>query len=186
MNAPRSARALRRRAGFTLVEVAVTIVIVGIGLTLVLQALNTATTQSGQTRNMKVARDLGLLTLGRISAGLYRDDLRDRFFGTFAEDGYAEFEFEVALGDEVFEEQPEGADPNRPFYDSWNDPNREDDDDDEEDEDASQPYEKVKVKVVFPKLREYKNYLILESWVPWEQVYGPEEEAEEGAGATPP
>ena len=34
------------------------------------------------------------------------------------------------------------------------------------------------MKVFFPKLRDYKNYLILESWIPWEQVYGPEEDEE--------
>ena len=65
---------------------------------LVLQALGTATTAAAQTRNMKLARDLGLLTLGRISAGLYQEEIRDRFFGTFGEEGYPEFEFEVALG----------------------------------------------------------------------------------------
>lgn len=181
MSAIRERRA-RARSGFTLVEIAVTIVIVGIGLTLVLQALNTATTQAGQTRNMKVARDLGLLTIGRISAGLYRDDIRDRFYGTFGEEGYPNFEFEVAMGDEVFDEQQDFDDPNRPYYDSWNDPNRLDDDEDEE---STQPYEKIKVKVFFPKLRDYKNYLILESWVPWEQVYGPDED-EEGTGENQP
>ena len=39
------------RAGFTLAEVMVTLVIVGIGLTLVLQGLNTAKLTAAQTRN---------------------------------------------------------------------------------------------------------------------------------------
>ena len=171
-------------AGFTLVEIAVTIVIVGIGLTLVLQALNTATTQAGQTRNMKLARDLGLLTLGQISAGLYQDDLRDRFFGTYGEEGYPGFEFEVALGEEIFEEMPDPDDPNRPYYDSWNDPDKLDDEEDE-DEEATQPYEKVKIKVTFPKLGDYKNHVILESWLPWEQVYGPDEDEEQDTETNP-
>lgn len=177
-----------RRRGFTLVEVAVTIVIVGIGLTLVLQAMGAATGQAAQTRNVKVARDLGLLTLGRIASGLYREDLRERFYGTYAEDGYPEFEFEVALGDEVFEEEQAALDDNdRPFYDSWNDPDKLDDEESEteEDEETTQPYEKIKVRVVFPKLYEYKNTLILESWVPWEQVYGPEEDDETAAPEDP-
>ena len=42
-------------------------------------------------------------------------------------------------------------------------------------------YEKVKVQVVFPPLAEFKNELILERWVPWEQVYGPSEEDLEAA-----
>ena len=169
------------RTGFTLVEVAVTIVIVGIGLTLVLQALGTSTSSAAQTRNLKLARELGLLTLGRIECGLYREEIQDRFYGTYAEDGEPDFEFEVALGEEVLQDELEDYDPNSPFYDSWNDPDRYDDEDDE-DEEATQPYEKVKIRVTFPKIREYKNSLILETWVPWEQVYGPteDEEAEEG------
>ena len=107
--------AARARRGFTLVEVAVTIVIVGIGLTLVLQAMNTATTSAAQTRNMKIARELGLLTLGRIKSGLYQEEVRDRFYGSYAEDEFPEFEFEVLLGDEAFDEQPDANDPDRPF-----------------------------------------------------------------------
>ena len=50
-------------------------------------------------------------------------------------------------------------------------------------------YEKVRIRVEFPKLAEYENEIVLERWIPWEQVYGPDEEAaaEEGAeGALPP
>ena len=54
----------RARAGFTLAEVAVTLVIVAIGPTLVLQGLNTSKMSAAQTHNRKVARELALLTLG--------------------------------------------------------------------------------------------------------------------------
>ena len=69
------ASASRARAGFTLAEVAVTLVIVAIGLLFVLQGLSTSKFTAAQTHNRKLARELALVTLGEIQAGLYRDDL---------------------------------------------------------------------------------------------------------------
>lgn len=176
----------RARSGFTLLEVAVTIVIVGIGLTLVLQVLNTAQISAAQTRNEKLARELGLLTLGRIASGLYREDLRDRFAGSYAEDDHPEFIFEVVLGDEVFEEQRARQAGQLPRYDSFD----KSDDDEDDEEQTEQPYERVKVRVSFPTLADYQNYLILERWIPWKQVYGEDEEETSGnqqqqSGGTP-
>ena len=51
-----------------------------------------------------------------------------------------------------------------------------------DDEDAAEPYERVSIRVTFPKLGEQKNEITLERWIPWEQVYGedPEEQGAEG------
>ena len=172
-------RGTPRAGGFTLVEVAVTIVIVGIGLTLVLQALSAAKLTASHTRNQKIARDLGLLTLGRIESGIYREEIRDRFGGSYAEEGYPQFYFEVALGDEAFVEQADREADDSPFYDSWNS----DRDDEGEDDETTEPYEDIKVKVSFPEQADTKNYLILQGRAPWEQVYGPDEDEEDAAAA---
>ena len=92
----------RARAGFTLAEVAVTLVIVAIGLTLVLQGLNTSKMSAAQTHNRKVARELALLTLGEIEAGLYWEDLNsssDILAGTYAEAGYEDEPPDERCGD---------------------------------------------------------------------------------------
>lgn len=173
-----SRRARPGRGGFTLLEVAVTIVIVGIALTLVLQVLNSAQVSALQTRNEKLARELGLLTLGRIAAGLYREELRERFYGSYADELQPDFNFEVALGDETFREQVSNRPGSTPYYDAWNDEERlrEKREKDEEEGKTEQPYERVKIKVSFPKVEDYVDHLILERWIPWKQVYGESEE----------
>jgi prepilin-type N-terminal cleavage/methylation domain-containing protein len=161
---------MKRRAGFTLAEIAVTIVIVGIGLLLVLQGLNTAKFTAANTRNLKLARDLGLLTLAQIESGLYQDDIDADIVGNYGEEGYPEFMFEVAVGDQTFREKQEND-----TFDSWA-PRDDEKADEEEDEEAVEPFEKVRVRITFPKFGEYKNELELERWMPWKQVYGEAEE----------
>jgi len=177
----------RARAGFTLAEVAVTLVIVGISLVLVLQALNNAKLTAANTRNLKLARDLGLLTLGQIEAGLYQDEIRDRFGGSYAQEGYDDFFFEVALGQDVFDEQIEGIDDDvdAPFYNRNRDRDRNASEEEQEEQDLTlqEGVESVKVRVGFPRIGSYKNYLILEQAIPWKQVYG-EEEVEQDAATT--
>ena len=169
-------KALRRRAraGFTLAEVAVTILIVGFGLVLVLQGLNTAKLTAAHTRNYKLARELALQTLGQIESGLFQEDIEDGLLGTYAEEGYPDFAFEVVVGDEAFRERRDDG-----GYDSWA-PRDSDEDEQEEDEESEEPFEKVRVRVTFPKVQEVSNELVLERWIPWKQVYG-ETEEEEGA-----
>jgi prepilin-type N-terminal cleavage/methylation domain-containing protein len=170
----------RARAGFTLAEVAVTIVIVGVSLTLVMQALNGAKLASAHTRNLKLARDLGLLTLGQIEAGLYQEDLRDHFFGSYSEEAHEEFTFELVLGDEVFEEIEDQEYEYSAYYSRFNDTDRYADDEDEDEGEVEDVFEKVRIRVTFPQIGEYKNTLILEQWMPWKQVYG-DDEAEDMA-----
>jgi len=91
------------RAGFTLAEVMVTIVIVGVALVLVLQGLNATKFEAAHTRNLKFARELGLLTLGQIEAGPFQEDSdRERLLGTYAEQGHEYFAYEVVFGDDGF------------------------------------------------------------------------------------
>ncbi|MDZ4772234.1 MAG: prepilin-type N-terminal cleavage/methylation domain-containing protein [Planctomycetota bacterium] len=174
------------RAGFTLAEVAVTIVIVGIGLVLVLQGLNTAKITAAQTRNEKLARELGLYTLGQIESGLYQEDIEQGLAGTYADQGYAAFTYEVVVGDEGFVD----TDPNAPF-DSWKPRTQKqlDDEKKKDEEQLPEPYEKVKIKVSFPKFAEYQNQLVLEHWMPWTQVYGETDEdgnKKTSSSTTPP
>jgi prepilin-type N-terminal cleavage/methylation domain-containing protein len=161
--------------GFTLAEIAVTIVIVGIGLLLVLQGLNTAKLTAAHTRNMKLARELGLLTLGRIAAGDYQEDVESGMADTYADEGYPDFMFELVLGDDSFVEREDDG-----RFDNW-DPELYDDyeDDEDEDEEAEQPYEQVTVRITYPAIRDMTNQLSLEQWIPWVQVYGEDEDAEE-------
>jgi prepilin-type N-terminal cleavage/methylation domain-containing protein len=174
---------LRSARGFTLAEIAITIVIVGIGLMLVLQGLNTAKLTAAHTRNMKVARELGLLTLGRIAAGEYQEDVESGMADTYADEGFPDFMYEVVLGDDAFvERESDGR------FDNWDPDLYDNADEDEDEEDAEQPYEKVKVRVTYPAIRDMPNQLSLEQWVPWRQVYGEDEDEvdeneEEAAGA---
>ena len=167
-----------RTAAFTLAEVAVTIAIIGIALVLVLQGINVAKLESAYTRNLKTARELALLTLGQIESGVFEEDAdRKRLFGSYAEQGYPDFEFEAVLGEENFVEDGDYDD----RYDPWRrDPRyeREDDEDEDEEEEAKQPYEKIRIKIVFPKIRGYPDELVLERWVAWDQVYAEVEEEE--------
>lgn len=176
----------RAKSGFTLAEVLLTIAIVGIGLTMVVQGLSTAKVKALQTYNIKAARDLGMLTLGRISAGLYQEELDSRLSGNYAEEGFQYFYFEVLLGDEQFENTENNAD--GPFHDGWKAredrirEERRENGVDEDDDQIEEDYEKVRVKVSFPQVPEYKNYVILEEWIPWDQVYGKDEDEEESEG----
>jgi prepilin-type N-terminal cleavage/methylation domain-containing protein len=170
------------QAAFTLAEVAVTIAIIGIALVLVLQGINVAKLEAAYTRNLKTARELALLTLGEIESGVFEEDAdRKRLFGSYAEQGYPDFEFEAVLGEENFIEDEYEND----RYDPWRrDSNVRREDDEEDDEDAKQPYEKIRIKVVYPKIRGYPDELVLERWVSWDQVYA-EDEGEEQSEQEP-
>jgi type II secretory pathway pseudopilin PulG len=164
-------RAVRERAAaaFTLVEVAVTILIVGIALTLILQSLNVSKLRAKQTQHLKIANELGSLTMGRVSTGLYREELDTYISGTYSEEGYPEFSYEVTFGDVPFPSNDDNEPGSR--FDNWYDY----DEDEDEDEDETEPYEKVKIRVSFPTLSEYSNQIEMERWIPWFQVYEEEE-----------
>lgn len=169
--------------GFTLAEVAVTIVIVGTMLIYLLQGLNGTKLLAAQTRNAKLSRELALAKLGQVGSGLFQEDIDKGITGTFADEGYPDFSFEIVVGDETFRDQP---DPNQSnHFDSWNPPNRQDDEKDKTDpneEPIEKPFEKVKIRVTAPKIQQYSNQLTFEQWYPWVQVYG-EKADEQGTPA---
>lgn len=170
-------RLQRTQGGFTLAEVMITLLIMGFALIAIIQGLNTSKFIAAHTHNTKVARNLALLTLGRVEAGLYWEEIDDRLFGTYAEDGYPAFEWEIAVGEDSLSDFSSGEQTLE--HDSWyEDPY---DDDDEDDEEAEEPYEQVRIRVTFPRLGEQPNEYVLERWIPWTQVYG--EDEEEGSGS---
>ena len=88
------------------------------------------------------------------------------------------------MGDQTFDALPDQSlqEPSRRF-DNWAAAREEEaasatsSDEEEDDEQEVEPYEKVRIRVTFPKLGEAKNELVLERWVPWEQVHGETEDA---------
>lgn len=177
------------RGGFTIAEAAVTIAIVALVLTTILQSLEGAKVSALHTMLQKSARELGLEMLGEIEAGRWQDEIDSGSSGTFANRDETEVSWELALGDDAFPDRPDESydDQYRPFdnfraRDEWRDQNSALEDEEEED---TQPYEKVKLRIRFPKVRELSNELILERWIRWSQVYGEEEEEEVPTAADP-
>lgn len=186
--APMYTRHTRRASGFTLAEVAVTIVVVGFALVLVLEGMNKAKMFAAHTHNAKIAAELASLTLAEIESGLYWDEIDQMGLdGTYAEEGYETYYWEVIVGDETFPDLQD-ADPLLE-HDTWAYQREREldqrDEDDEDEEEIEEPYEKVRIRVTFPQFTDQKAEIILERWIPWEQVYGVDEEDEEAAAATP-
>lgn len=165
-----------RALGFTLAEVAVTIAIVGIVLVVSVQGLNNSKFQAANTRDLKIARELGLFKLAQFESGLYAEDIEDHMSGDFSEQEYAQFLWEVVLGDEQFDEAVDEEDSGR--FNSW--APDEDDEEDTEDE-AEEPFQEVRVKVTFSGPKDAPKELILERWMTWSHIYG-EQEADESGG----
>jgi len=177
------------RSGLTLAEVAVTIAIVSIAIMGCLQGLERTVLTAAHTRNTRLARELGLLTLGQIEAGLFWDEIDTGLGGSYSDEGYPSFFYEIALGDDTFVE----VDPNAENFDSWayreevRQRRLEQDDDYNEDDEFQndEPYEQVRVKVTFGGVQvDQPRELLLEKWIRWDQVYGPNaEEARERSDA---
>jgi len=183
-------RCARTRAGFTLAEVAVTLMIVSLAIVTILQGLTTVKHSAAETHYRKVALELGLLTLGRLEAGLYQEDLEasgsrgDVLAGTYAEEGHEEFSYELVLGEQQFSEEFDERDPRGAYHDTWahaREREEEDDADDENEDEVAEPFEKARIRVTFPKLTDAENHLVLERWIPWELVYGSEGESSSSA-----
>lgn len=172
------------RAGFTLVEAAITIAIVGITLAASVQALHGATQTAAHTQRLKIARELSLEMLGEIASGLWAEDLESLRYGTFASKDRPMYSYELALGDEPLEPARMGDDAhdlNPQRFDNWKF-NRErelDDNPDLADEETEEPFEKVRIRVSFPTLpglEQMDNFVELERWYAWGQVYLTEDE----------
>ena len=165
-----------RRAGFTLAEVAVTIAIVSIVLVVQVQGLSNSMFQAANTRDLKIARELGLFKIAQLESGLYSEDIEDHMAGDFSEQEYPSFLWEVVLGDESFDDNDEDEDTGR--FNSWD--TVDDDEDDDEDDPTEEPYQEVRVKVTFSGPKDAPKEVILERWVTWSFLYGEEDEDDAG------
>lgn len=171
-----------RRRGFTLAEVAVTIAIVGLALAWMLQTLSSSKMTAAYSRNLKLARELSVYTLGQIESGLFAEELDDeRIEGSYAEEGYPDFQFEAVIGEATL--RPDMNDARA--FDNWRheEDQRRRNAKDEEEEESEQPYEKVQIKITFPKIGDLGNEYVLERWLPWNQLHPSEDEGEEGANS---
>lgn len=172
------------RSGFTLAEAAITIAIVGLCLTYSVQALRSATITAANTQQRKIARELAIRTLGDIASGQWWDEIELERQGSYADLDYPNYSWELAVGDDEFPtpEDWEEGDDYMPFDSLQHKQELQDDRDRdagiEEDDEAVEPYERLRIKVGYPSLPgvEADNYVILERWIPWIQVYGPDEE----------
>ena len=177
--------------GFTLVEAALAIALVGMALTATLQILQASKLSAAHTRDQKTARVLALKTLGEIESGLRWDELDEGALlsGSYAEDDYPAFYWELAVGDQQFSIQEDVDDPYGPI-DNWALRRERDEyleaneDEDLGGEESVEPYEKIRIRVTYPKYSDLENELTLERWVRWDQVYRPEE-GEDGEEAAP-
>lgn len=182
MRLPRTQRSAQ--AGFTLAEAAITIAIVGLTLAYTMQALQSAQITAAHSRNVKIARELGMLTLSEIATGRWWDDIDTERGGTYAEQEYPEYYYELAIGDESFPDD----DSHNDYYDGikhdtwrYREEQAFNNGDFEEDEEVALAFEKIQVQVTFPQLDELlENRITLERWIPWEQVYGVDEALEAG------
>jgi prepilin-type N-terminal cleavage/methylation domain-containing protein len=177
-------KARRARRGFTLAEVAVTIALVGLALAWLLQTLNSAKMTAAKSRNLKLARELAMLTMGQIEAGLFAEELDDeRIDGSYADEGYPDFVFEAIIGEATFKPTEAGE-----AFDNWR---REQEEKRasaaDEDEQAEQPYEKIQIKVSHALNESLSEDMrleyVLERWIPWKQAHPPEEGSDEAAAA---
>ena len=185
--------ARKRDSGFTLAEVAVTIVIVGTMLIYLLQGLSGTKLLAAQTRNNKLSRELALAKLGQVGSGLFQEDIDKGLTGTFADEGYPDFSYEVVVGDENFvDDHGDAGNISDEHFDNWNQPNLDKQKSkDPNEEPVEKPFEKVKIRVVSPKIQDFSNRLTLEQWFPWVQVYGEKKDDKQGqpgsssSGSTP-
>ena len=183
-------RRMSNNGGFTLIEAALAIALVGMALTATLQILQASKLSAAHTRDQKTSRVLALKTLGEIESGLRWDELDEGALlsGSYAEDDYPAFYWELAVGDQQFSIQ-EDIDPYGPI-DNWALRREQEEylasneDEGLTGEESAEPYEKIRIRVTYPKYSDMENELTLERWIRWDQVYRPEE-GEDGEEAAP-
>ncbi len=165
------------RAGFTLAEAAITIAIVGLTITYTLRALTAAQTTSAHTHEVKLAREMALRTLGEVSTGQFLVDSGEVLTGTYDEEVAPFMSYEVAFGDATLPTRSRDDEGERSF-DNWQarDQYRQENNLEEDLDGEHEPFEKVVIRVSFAKHSDLPDYIELESWIPWEQVYGLDEE----------
>lgn len=193
-----SARSLgdRRASGFTLAEIAITLLIVGFTLLMVLEGLETAKLGAAHSHNRKVAMGLAQGTIANVEAGRYWEDLegvKGTLEGNYADvdERYEVFYWELIVGDDELSEEEQEDD--NSYFDNYRHRRVQAEENEEyTDEDAAYsetgttggPYERVVVRVTFPKLSRLDNTLTIERWIPLAQVFGssPDDNLEAASG----
>ena len=179
------------RSGFTLAEIAITLLIVGFTLLMVLEGLESAKMSSAHAHNRKVALGLAQGTIADVEAGLYWEDLegiKGTLDGNYADvdERYEVFYWELIIGDDELTDEEEQDDDNS-YFDNYRHRRVQAEENDElEDEDdafnetgtTGGPYERVMVRVTFPQLSTLDNTLTIERWIPLSQVFGASPDAE--------
>ncbi len=170
------------RSGFTLAEAAITIAIVGLTITYTLRALTAAQTTAAHTHEVKLAREMALRTLGEISTGQYIVDSGEVLTGTYDEEIAPYMSFEAAFGDATLPARSRDENGDQSF-DNWQarDQYRQENDINDDVEGDHEPFEKVIIRVSFAKHSDLPDFIELESWIPWEQVYGLDDELDPSA-----
>ena len=174
----------KQGSGFTLAEAAITIAIVGLTITYTLQALTAAQTTAAHTHEVKLAREMALRTLGEVATGQFLVDGNEVLTGTYDEEIAPYMAYEIAFGDATLPTRSrDGNDGEKPF-DNWRarDQYRQDNNTDDDIEGDHEPYEKVIIRVTFPRHSDLPDFIELETWIPWEQVYGLDDDFEAGDG----
>jgi type II secretory pathway pseudopilin PulG len=171
----------RSGSGFTLAEAAITIALVGLTITYTLRALTAAQTTAAHTHEVKLAREMALRTLGEVATGQFLVDGNEVLTGTYDEEVAPYMAYSVAFGDAVLPTRSQDKNSYDKPFDNWRarDDYRQETDSQEELDGDHEPFEKIVIRVSFPKHSDLPDFIELESWIPWEQVYGPDDELDE-------
>lgn len=157
-----------RRRGFTLMEVMVAIMLIAVAMTTLMQLRNDSVGRAADGRSMSLAARLGSQLLHRIEAG-QMIDVFDGLNGDFAEEGYDDFTYVIALGDGSNYAENNSIDSNSPEW-AWRDAIREREEDrvDEEGDDQRPEKTRVVIRVQYSGFdgdeREYRLEAMLDSW----------------------
>lgn len=159
---------IKARGGFTLMEVMAAVMLIAIALTVMLDLREQAVARAANGHRLAVAARLGSQLLHRIEAGMELDVI-DGTQGDFAEEGYDDFLYIVALGDGSSYAENDEIDTDSPEW-AWRDSLRKREDDRiEEDGDDQRPEKtRVVIRISYPgfdlEMREYRLEAMIDSW----------------------
>ncbi|MAW59671.1 MAG: hypothetical protein CMJ94_02410 [Planctomycetes bacterium] len=156
------------RAGFTLMEVMVSVMLVAVAMTTLMQLRQDSIGRASKGRDISVAARLASQLLHRIEAARMLD-LFDGMNGDFSEEGFPDFSYVVALGDGSNYAEDTSVDSNSPEW-AWREAlrKREDDRIDEEGDDQRPEKTRVVIRVTYTafddEVEEYRLEAMIDSW----------------------
>ncbi|MBO46867.1 MAG: hypothetical protein CMJ96_08225 [Planctomycetes bacterium] len=89
---------MRRQAGFSLIEVMASLMLLAIALLLLLQIRNDSLSRASDARSLSISSRLSRQLLHRIEAARV-EDLFDGYSGDFADYGFPQFSYIIGVGD---------------------------------------------------------------------------------------